>query len=71
MALVIGRTKKYNLAGTLINAIRHHQDVDDPDLEDKVIAYVNRVPGKPGLAGAEDDAWIRGQIQRCIDKLSE
>jgi hypothetical protein len=63
MALVVGKTKKYNLAGTLINALRHHQGVEDADLEDKVIAYIEGT--------SEDDAWMRGQIQRCIDTLGE
>lgn len=63
MALVVGKTKKYNLAGTLINAIRHHQGVDDTDLEAKVIDYLE--------GRSEDDTWMRGQIQRCIDTLGE
>jgi hypothetical protein len=65
MALVVGKTKKYNLAGTLINAIRHHQGVEDPALEEKVVAYVN------GDGVNIDDTWIRGQIQRCIDALGD
>lgn len=56
MALVAGRTKKYNLAGTLINALRHHQGIDDTDLEDRVIAAVE------GEDGSGD--WLRDQISR-------
>jgi hypothetical protein len=59
MALVVRRTKKYNLAGTLINALRHHQGVTDADLEDKVIEYIEGT--------SEDDTWLRGQIQRIND----
>lgn len=62
MALVVGKTKKYNLAGTLINALRHHQGVTDADLEDKVVAQVE------GTDGA-DDAWVRAQIARINDEL--
>lgn len=63
MALVVNKTKKYNLAGTLINALRHHQGVTDPDLEDKVIAYIE--------GNSEDDAWMRDEILRVISLLGE
>lgn len=63
MALVVNKTKKYNLAGTLINALRHHQGVTDPDLEDKVIAYIE--------GNSEDDAWMRDEILRVIALLGE
>ena len=29
MALLAGHTKRYNLAGTLVNALKHHHAVDD------------------------------------------
>ena len=74
MALLCKGTKKYNLAGTIINAIKHHQGVDiDPDADggvasqaliDKVVAYVNGDV-------AEDDTWVWDQIRRCIDTLGE
>lgn len=63
MALVVGKTKKYNLAGTLINALRHHQGVTDADLEDKVVAQVE------GTDGA-DETWVREQIAHINDELS-
>jgi len=62
MALVVGKTKKYNLAGTLINALRHHQGVTDADLEDKVVAQVE------GTDGA-DETWVRAEIARINDEL--
>lgn len=72
MALLVGKTKKYNLAGTIVNAIRHHQDADpdtDPAvLEDRVVEYVNRTPGDTATA---DDTWVRDQIRRCIGALGE
>jgi hypothetical protein len=54
MALVVNKTKRYNLAGTLINALRHHQGVDDPGLEEKVISCIEGT--------SEDDTWIRARI---------
>lgn len=63
MTLVVGKTKKYNLAGTLVNALRHHQGVDDLDLEDKVVALVE------GTDGA-DESWVRDQISRINDELA-
>ena len=35
------RTKHYEIAGTLINAMRHHQGNDDPQLEDRIISALN------------------------------
>lgn len=61
MTLVVGRTKKYNLAGTLVNALRHHQGVTDADLEDKVVALVE------GTESADED-WVRAQIARINDE---
>ncbi len=79
MALAVGRTKKYNLAGTLINAIRHHQHADtygdEPRrLEDQVIRYCNRTVDDASRMTDEEaaeDAWLRDQIQRCIDALGD
>ncbi len=64
MALVVGQTKKYNLAGTLINALRHHQGVTDADLEDRVLHQVE------GTETGDDDTWVRGQISRITDELA-
>lgn len=63
MALVIPRTKKYNLAGTLINALRHHQGVADADLEDRVVSHVEGT--------AADESWLRDQISRVNAELGE
>jgi hypothetical protein len=67
MTLFVGKTDRWELAGTLVNALRHHQGVQDPDLEDKITDYLNRVPGE---LAAEDDTWIRAQIQARIDALA-
>lgn len=62
MALVAGKTKRYNLAGTLINALRHHQGVADADLEAQVLALMDD--------GTADEAWARAQITRITDELN-
>ena len=70
MALLCGRTKRYNLAGTLVNAIRHHQDEfqvrlasaspgDGAALDELLNKAVAAVEGKPdGLT------WAREQLER-------
>lgn len=62
MALVTSKTKRYNLAGTLINALRHHQGITDPDLEDQVISQVE---------GSDDETWARSQIEAITAQLGE
>jgi hypothetical protein len=68
MALLVGRTKKYNLAGTLINALRHHQGVKEPGLESKIIRLVNAEADEGSEA---DEKWARGLIAALTAKLSE
>lgn len=63
MALVADKTKKYNLAGSLINALRHHQGVTDPDLEAKVITQVE--------SSGTDETWAREQISRITEQMGE
>lgn len=65
MALLVRRTKKYNLAASLVNAIKHHQQVDvtTDELMDRVVGYIE---------GTDDDpSWIEEQIRRCITALGE
>lgn len=59
MGLFAADTKRYNLAGTLVNALRHHQGVKDADLEQKVIHLVS---GVVGPAGEEAAQWARNLI---------
>lgn len=63
MALVAGKTKRYNLAGTLINALRHHQGITDPDLEEQVVTQVEGVD--------VDETWARSQINAITAELGE
>ncbi len=58
MGLLAPRTKKYNLAGTLVNALRHHQGVMDENLEDVVVSLIN---GDPDQA-ERDEEWARNLI---------
>lgn len=62
-ALAASRTKRYNLAGTLVNALKHHQGSNEDvlDLMDKVVAAVD---GQPGSA-----AWVLDQIQRLTAEM--
>lgn len=55
MALYVSRTERYNLVGTLVNALAHHGSGLDPD---EVAEHV--------LAAIEggDNAWVRAQIDR-------
>jgi hypothetical protein len=61
MALAAGKTKRYNLAGTLVNALRHHQGVTDPDLEEQVTSLVEGT--------APDESWARDRISRITTEL--
>ncbi len=54
MVKCMPRTQHYELAGTLINAMRHHQGVSDPDLEDQVIGALN---------AGEASSWLRKAIK--------
>jgi hypothetical protein len=63
MALYASRTNRYNLVGTLVNALAHHGSGIDPDeAADRVIAaadqYGPREEREPALA------WVRAQIER-------
>jgi hypothetical protein len=64
MALLSTRTKKYNLAGTLVNALKHHHAVDLD--ADEIAGHVVGV-----IEGGDDagEAWLRGQISRITDEL--
>lgn len=63
MTLFAGRTKRYNLVGTIVNAMRHHQGNDAPDLEERVLAQVE--------SENLDDTWVRGQIARLTSQLGQ
>lgn len=65
MSLFAGRTKRYNLVGTIVNAMRHHQGYAGADLEERVLAQVENA------STIEGDAWAREQIARITSELGE
>lgn len=70
MALLVPRTKRYNLAGTLVNALRHHHavsDLDADEIADHVVDYLESIPG--GATQAE--AFLREQISRITAELGD
>lgn len=68
MMLVVKRTKRYNLVGTLANAILHHQrvDVDRESLLDDLVCYVENAD-----CGNDHESWLRGQIDRISTELGD
>jgi hypothetical protein len=55
MAMYVSRTERYNLVGTLVNALAHHGSGLDPDeIGEHVVAAVED----------GDLAWVRAQIAR-------
>lgn len=65
MARLRQRTDKYELAGTLVNALAHHQGAGDPDeIADHVVAVIE------GGKGEEDGrAFLLDQIARITREL--
>jgi hypothetical protein len=81
MALLAPRTKRYNLAGTLVNALTHHHAVDGLSADEvagHVVDYLEnggsvdiggsvRVPG----GATESEAFLREQIDRISAELGD
>jgi hypothetical protein len=68
MALLCSRTSKYELAGTLVNALAHHHpDREDPGWSREMIA--NRVVSVIEDSDEADPAWLERQIQRLTEEL--
>ena len=76
MALAAPYTKKYNLVGTLVNALRHHHALDgdsDPSATQMIQILVDVVDGEqstitPDEAGTR---WVKEQIGRITDELGD
>jgi hypothetical protein len=64
MALLVPYTKRYNLAGTLVNALKHHHAVDLS--VDEVTGHVVSVLEENSDGGR---AWLREQIDRITAEL--
>ncbi len=73
MALAAPRTKKYNLVGTLVNALRHHHALDDdndPSAAQMMKMLISMVDGEVD-ADTLAERWIWGQIGRITDELGD
>ena len=66
MALLRPRTEKYELAATVVNALVHHQRVEEP--EDQVIEFV--LAAIDGDGKGSGTAWVRQQIDRISEELA-
>lgn len=60
MTLFARKTKRFNLVGTIVNAMRHHQGNDAPDLEERILAQVED--------DAADESWVRDQIRQLTER---
>lgn len=69
MALLRQRTEKYELAGTIVNALVHHQGAGDPAnvVADRVIGVIEGIGDITELASNE--MWVRDRIDRISEKL--
>ena len=65
MALIVHRTKKWELAGTLVNALKHHHAIDLPadEIADHVVGWLedNRK--------AAHREWLLEQLNRITAEL--
>jgi hypothetical protein len=69
MALLASRTKKYNLAGTLVNALRHHHGVNDlsaAQVEEHILNVLEGGDGEPASR-----AWLLKQVDRITTELGD
>jgi len=69
MALVAGRTKKYNLAGTIINALIHHHAVEGLSAGEVTDHVVNVLEGANAETASDGRAWVQSQIDRITAEL--
>ena len=69
MALLVSQTKRYNLAGTLVNALTHHHAVDDLDIGEITANVVSVVEGSGDEDGSR--AWLQAQIDRITAELGD
>ena len=69
MALLVKRTKRYNLGGTLVNALRHHHAVNlsAGEIMDHVVGMFNDSDDPDD----EHRAWVQQQIDRITAELGE
>ena len=63
MMLVVNRTKRFNLVGTVANAMLHHQRFTGLSREDLLDKLVDQAEG------AQHDDWFTEQIDRLTGEL--
>lgn len=66
MAMLRQRTEKYELAGTIVNALLHHQSIDM-----STPAVISRVLGVIEDADEDDMLWMQQQIGRISQELGD
>ncbi len=74
LALFAGRgAKRYNLAGTIVNAIKHHQGTDLPGESGPVAsqALLQKVQDYVEGSAPAGDTWVEDQILRILEALGE
>lgn len=69
MALLASRTKRYNLAGTLINALAHHHAVELG--VDEITHHVVKAIEANEDGFGESQNWLRQQISRISSELGD
>jgi hypothetical protein len=69
MAQLAQVTKRYNLAGTLVNALVHHHAVDGLDADEVGHHVVNVIEGTDSEEAS--GAWLREQIARITAELGD
>jgi hypothetical protein len=70
MATLVTRTKRYNLAGTLVNALVHHHAVDDVTADEAAGHVLNVVEGTDD-GNSTSETWLRDQIGRITAELGD
>ena len=69
MTQLAGRTKRYNLAGTLVNALVHHHAVDGITPAEAADHVVSVLEGGEGEEASR--AWLQEQIDRITAELGD
>jgi hypothetical protein len=74
MSLVAAKTKKYNLVGTLVNALVHHHAVDGLNPDEAAQHIINVVEGADtDVDGTVESsrAWVQTQVNRITAELGD
>jgi len=69
MALAAPDTKKYNLVGTLVNALVHHHGVEDLSWREMMDLLITVVDGAEHSEASR--TWVLDQISRIGEELGD